>query len=92
MLQFVLFILEIQMFSDSWVLPRKLSNLVPIQVIDQPRVNLPWELIEELVEEFDVDEQRAHIGQLVRNDIEEDFWTKRIVFWTEFAFLRLECC
>jgi hypothetical protein len=72
------------------ILPRKLDDLVAVQVVKQSRVDLPRELIEELVEEFDIDEHGRRIGQFVRHDIQEGFGTERVAFGAGFAPLRFE--
>ena len=84
------------MFPNIWVLASESDNLPPIEIIKQPRVDLPRELanverlsgvllnseaypthlIEELVQQFDIDEHRRIISQLVRDDIQERFRTK----------------
>ena len=58
------------------IFPRKLDDLVAVQVVEQSRIDLPRELVEELVEEFDVDEHGRGIGELVRDDVQEGFGTK----------------
>lgn len=72
------------------VFPRKLDDLVAVQVVEQSRVDLPRELVEELVEEFDVDEHRRGIGELVRDDVQESFGTEQVAFGAGFAPLRFE--
>ena len=71
---------------------RELDDLVAVQVVKQARVDLPRELIEELVEEFDVDEHGRRIGELVRDDVQKRFWTEQVAFGAGFAPLRLEGC
>jgi hypothetical protein len=48
------------------------------------------DLVEKLVEEFDVDEHGRGVGQFVRNDIEEGFWTEHITLRTCSAAFGLE--
>ena len=89
-------LLQVQMFPNIWVLASESDNLPPIEIIKQPRVDLPRELanverlsevllnseaypthlIEELVQQFDIDEHRRIVSQLVRDDIQERFRTK----------------
>ncbi len=47
----------------------KFDDLVTVEVVKQSRVDLSRELIEELVEEFDVDEHGRGVGELVRDDV-----------------------
>ena len=47
-------------------------------------------MVEELIEEFNVDEQSAHICQLVSDDVEEDLWAKGVLLWSSLALLGLE--
>ena len=74
------------------VFPRKLDDLVAVQVVEQSRVDLPRELIEELVEEFDIDEHGRGIGELVRDDVQENFGAERVAFGASLALLRFEGC
>ena len=42
--QLILPILQIQMFPDGRVLTSESDNLLPVEVIEQPRIDLSWEL------------------------------------------------
>ncbi len=44
LVQLILSLLELEVSSDGWVLPRKLGDLCTIEVIHQSRVDLVWKL------------------------------------------------
>ncbi len=67
----------------------KVDDLVTVEVVEQSRVDFPWELIE-VVEEFDVDEHGRGMGELVRDNVQKCFGTKQVAFGASFAPLRFE--
>lgn len=90
-LKLILSVLQVQVRPDLGVLARKPRHLVSlllantqhrrhaathIQVVEYPRIDLPWKLVEELLEQLDVDEHRAGVCQLVRNDGQESLGTE----------------
>ena len=90
LLQLILSVLQIQVPPYLRIFLREFDDLAAVQVVKQARVDLPRELIEELVEEFDVDEHGRRIGELVRDDVQKRFRTEHITFGPSFTPLRLE--
>ena len=72
------------------VFSRKLDDLIAFQVVEQSRVDLPRELVEELVEEFDVDEHGRGVCKLVCDYVQESFGAEQVAFGASFAPLRFE--
>lgn len=61
-----------------------------VEVIQYPGINLPRELVEKLLEQLDIDEHRARIGELVGDDGEERFGTKSLLGGALSAPSRIE--
>lgn len=103
--ELILSLLQIQMFPDSRVLTSESNDLFPIEIIKQPRIDLPRELkrevdvgqtgtltgrvlhylIEELIQQFDVNKHRGSVSQLLRDDIQERFWTEEVLVRSGFT-------
>lgn len=75
------------MLLDFRVLLRKLDDLAPVEVIQEPGIDFPRELVEEVIQELDVDEHGRCVGKLVGYDVEESFRTDEIVLGTGFTTL-----
>jgi hypothetical protein len=51
-------------------------NATHIQIIQDPRINLSRELVEELLQQFDIDKHRTRVRQLVGYDSQECLWAE----------------
>jgi len=76
LLQLVLSSLQVQVPTNLRIFPRKLDDLVAVQVVEQTRVDLPRELVEEVVEELNVDKHGRGVGELIRDNVQERFGTE----------------
>lgn len=69
----------------GWMVP-----YTHIKVIQYARVNLPRELIKELLQQFDIDEHGRSIRQFVRNDSQERLGTEGGLRWALLASPRAD--
>lgn len=68
------------MAADLRILPRKTVDVGLGEVAPQPDVELAREVVVEFREQLDVEEEDGGGGQLVGDDVEEDFGTVVFVF------------
>lgn len=76
---------DIEMFPDLGIFTRKPLNLSLLQMATKPKIQLAWEVVIELGEEFDIKEEHGRGCQLIGNHVEEDFRT--VVFVLEIGAL-----
>lgn len=102
LLQLVPPLLQFEMFSNLRVLQRKLLDLVAVQVVQNPGIDLARELmsasskrkeahlVEELFEQLDVDEHCTRVREFLGNDGQEDLRAERGLLRARLAAFRAD--